>query len=58
MIELQTEADSFDFNGDEGSNEIHTPEDLRTELIIPGNNWGDIIVLQLLQQAWVLISLY
>ena len=46
------EADSFDFNGDWDPNDIHTPEDLRTELIIPGNNyWGDIIVLQLLQQA-------
>lgn len=46
------EADSFDFNGDWDPNEIHTPEDLRTELIISGNNyWGDIIVLQLLQQA-------
>ena len=46
------EADSFDFNGDWDPNDIQTPEDLRTELIIPGNNyWGDIIVLQLLQQA-------
>jgi hypothetical protein len=46
------EADSFDFNGDWDPNDIQTPEELRTELIIPGNNyWGDIIVLQLLQQA-------
>ena len=46
------EAESFDFNGNWDPNDIETPEDLRTELIIPGNNyWGDIIVLQLLQEA-------
>ena len=46
------EADSFDFNGNWEPSEIQSIEDLRTELIIPGNNfWGDIIVLQLLQQA-------
>lgn len=46
------EADSFDFNGNWEPSEITSIEDLRTELIIPGNNfWGDIIVLQLLQQA-------
>ena len=46
------EADSFDFNGNWEPNDIETPEDLKSELIVPGNNyWGDIIVLQLLQKA-------
>ncbi len=32
------EADSFDFNGNWEPNDIETPEDLKSELIVPGNN--------------------